>query len=145
MDPNNPVVALCAQGMEAEGDGRAADALALFAEAWQRRTDNYDACVAAHYVARHQDTPELALRWNRTAVEHAEAVDDDRVHGFHPSLYLNLGRSYEDVGDRAEASRWYVLASERLPDVPDGPYGDLVRHGVSRALSRTADVRPADP
>lgn len=145
MDPDNPVVALCAQGMEAEGDGRAADALALFAEAWRRRTDDYEACVAAHYVARHQDTPELTLHWNRLAVDHADAVGDDRVRGFYPSLYLNLGRSYEDVGDRAEAARWYARASERLADVPADAYGNLVRHGVSRALARTAEVRPADP
>jgi hypothetical protein len=29
MDPNNPVVRLCAQGMEAESDGRPQDASAL--------------------------------------------------------------------------------------------------------------------
>jgi tetratricopeptide (TPR) repeat protein len=144
MDPDNPVVALCAQGMEAEGDGRAADALALFTEAWQRRTDDFEACVAAHYVARHQDTPELTLHWNRLAVDHADAAGDDRVRGFYPSLYLNLGRSYEDVGDRAEAARWYTRAGERLADLPDGGYGDLIRQGVSRALSRTADARPVD-
>jgi tetratricopeptide (TPR) repeat protein len=145
MDPDNPVVALCAQGMEAEGDGRAADALALFTEAWQRRTDDYEACVAAHYVARHQDTPELTLHWNRLAVDHADAVGDDRVRGFYPSLYLNLGRSYEDVGDRAEAARWYARASERLADVSADGCGNLVRHGVIRALARMAEVRPADP
>ena len=42
IDPDNPVVALCAAGMAVEGDSSAA--LALFEQAWLARRDNYDAC-----------------------------------------------------------------------------------------------------
>ena len=52
MDPNNPVVQLCAQGMRAESEGRNTDARALFQQAWETATDDYGACVAAHYIAR---------------------------------------------------------------------------------------------
>jgi hypothetical protein len=53
MDPNNPIVKLCAEGMRAEGDGRFDDARDLFMQAWSASQDDYEACVAAHYVARH--------------------------------------------------------------------------------------------
>jgi hypothetical protein len=56
MDPNNPVVRLCAAGMAAEGEGRPADAKALFEQAWAESRDDFEACIAAHYVARHQAT-----------------------------------------------------------------------------------------
>jgi hypothetical protein len=48
--------------------GRSSDARELFAQAWAIRRDDYEASIAAHFVARHQDTPEEALRWNMLAV-----------------------------------------------------------------------------
>src|SRR5688500_12732661 len=71
-DPANTVVALCAEGMAAEGTP--ADARRLFERAWAARRDDYDAAIAAHFVARHQATPADALHWNALAVRHAEAV-----------------------------------------------------------------------
>lgn len=137
MDVNNPVVKLCAEGMRAEGEGRLEDARALFEQAWEASADDYDACVAAHYVARHQPTPEETLRWNQESLRRAEGVGDERVQGFYPSLYLNMGHSYEVLGDLAEARRYYDLASERLGEIPDGRYGDVVRGGVAEARKRT--------
>jgi hypothetical protein len=61
-DPANRVVALCAEGMAREGEPGVA--LRLFEEAWAARTDDFEAAIAAHYVARHQPTAEEALRWN---------------------------------------------------------------------------------
>ena len=49
MDAENPVVKLCVEGMTAEGEGRMAEARALFRKAWDARSDEYEACVAAHY------------------------------------------------------------------------------------------------
>jgi hypothetical protein len=45
-------------------------------------------------------------------LEHANVVNDERVKEFYPSLYLNLGRSYELVGDQNEAQRYYNLAAK---------------------------------
>jgi hypothetical protein len=55
IDPANRVVALCAEGMAIEGSP--ADAMRLFEQAWALRTDDFEAAVAAHFVARHQPTP----------------------------------------------------------------------------------------
>jgi len=46
IDPNNPVVALCAAGMTC--DGGPAEARSLFEEAWNARRDDYDAAIAGY-------------------------------------------------------------------------------------------------
>jgi hypothetical protein len=144
MDPDNPVVKLCAAGMAAEGDGRRAVAKALFEQAWAARTDDFEACIAAHYVARHQETPESEFAWNREALTRADAVTDERVRDFYPSLYLNLAHSLERLGRLAEAYAQYSVAAERLADLPAGLYTQLVRGGVTAGLERTVSAPAAE-
>jgi tetratricopeptide (TPR) repeat protein len=139
--PDNPVVKLCAAGMAAEGEGRGADAKALFEQAWESSRDDYEACIAAHYVARHQATPEATFEWNERALRRAETVGDDRVRGFFPSLYLNYAHSLEQLGRTAEACRHYGLAAAWLDDLPPGGYADLVRGGVTAGQRRTCGDR----
>ena len=112
MDTNNPVIQLCMSGTRAEFEHRIDDARALYQQAWDAHTDDYDACIAAHYVARFQDSAEESLRWNQFALQHAEAVNDERVKEFYPSLYLSLGRSYEVTGNQTQAQHYYDLAAE---------------------------------
>lgn len=140
MDPNNPVVQLCIEGMRAEGEGRFEEALELFMKAWSARKDDFDACVAAHYVARHQPSHEETLRWNQQALDHADAVRDERVEGFYPSLYLNMGHAYELIGDIGEARRYYDLAAARSGILPDGRYGDVVQKGIQEGRRRVDPV-----
>jgi len=111
MDTNNPVIQLCIEGAHAEFEHRVEDARLLYQQAWDSHADDYEACVAAHYVARSQDSAEESLRWNQLALSHANSVNDERVKDFYPSLYLNLGRSLELVGDQDEARRYYELAA----------------------------------
>ncbi len=145
MDPNNPVVKLCVEGMQAEGQSRLDDAHKLFMQAWTARQDDFDACVAAHYVARHQASPAEMLRWNQVALQHADAVNADRVANFYPSLYLNMGWSYETLGNLAEANRYYTLAAEKLDCLPAGPYGNVVRQGVAGGQARVAQAEQDHP
>ncbi|MDQ3007180.1 MAG: hypothetical protein M3R47_17580 [Chloroflexota bacterium] len=112
MDINNPVIKLCIEGTRAEFEHRTEEARILYKQAWAARKDDYDACIAAHYVARFQDSVEESLRWNQVALKHANAVNDERVKDFYPSLYLNLGRSYELAGNQNEAQKYYDLAAE---------------------------------
>lgn len=111
MDLDNPVIRLCAEGTRAELARRTDDARRLYLEAWAAATDDYEACVAAHYLARFQDTPEETLRWNQEALARAENVGDERVRGFYPSLYVNLGSSHEALGNQREADHYYKLAA----------------------------------
>jgi tetratricopeptide (TPR) repeat protein len=135
--PDNPVVKLCAAGMAAEGEGRGAEAKALFEQAWESSRDDYEACIAAHYVARHQATPEARFEWNERALHRAQAVGDERVLDFLPSLFLNYAHSLEQLGRTREACSYYGLAAARLDDLPPGGYAQLVRGGVTAGQRRT--------
>jgi tetratricopeptide (TPR) repeat protein len=136
MDPNNPVVKLCTEGMQAEAQGQLDEARSLFMRAWDKSQDDFEACIAAHYVARHQDTPEETLRWNLEALARAQAVADERVRGFYPSLYLNMGWSYENTGDKVKAQEYYELAATCIDDLPAGPYRDMVLNGIRQGEKR---------
>jgi hypothetical protein len=112
MDLTNPIIQLCLQGSRAEFKHRPEDARALYQQAWETHRDDYEACIAAHYLARFQDTPEETLHWNELALEHARAVEDERVAAFYPSLYLNLGSAHEKLGNQIKAHRYYELAAK---------------------------------
>ena len=112
MDTNNPVIQLCMQGSQAEFEGRMEAAQSLYLQAWEISQNDYEACIAAHYLARFQTTPEKTLRWNQEALERARRVNDESVEEFFPSLYLNLGRSHEMLGNQTEAQRYYDLAAQ---------------------------------
>lgn len=139
MNPDHPVIKLCVAGMEAEGRGDGAAARALFEEAWRDATDDYHAAVAAHYLARHQSTADAALEWNQTALDRALSAGEAVAGGFLPSLYLNLGHSHELVGDRGRAADLFRAAQAHVHRLPDGPYGDLVRDGLRRAIDRISN------
>ena len=136
MDPANPIVKLCVEGMRAETEGRIDEARLLFIQAWEESKNDYDACIAAHYVARHQKTPEEILRWNQESLDRADALNDERMQDFYPSLYLNLGKAHEDLGNREMARKYYELAAARMNGLPAGRYGDVVRDGIKRRLQR---------
>lgn len=132
-DLDNPVVQFCAAGMEV--DGEPLKALALFEQAWASRRNDFDAAVAAHYVARHQATPQASLEWNERALHHAEAITDDRAASLMPSLCLNLAESYRKCARIAEAeqlARRGLRAVDRLP--ADDGYVQFVRAGLDRLL-----------
>ena len=64
MDTSNPIIQLCLAGARAEFEHRPETARSLYQRAWEARRDDYDACVAAHYVARFQESPAEFLHWN---------------------------------------------------------------------------------
>jgi hypothetical protein len=143
VDAANTVVKLCADGMAAEAAGRAEHARALFAEAWRACSDDYEACIAAHYVARHQATAEATLWWNMEALRRADAADSDRVRSFYPSLYLNAAYAFEQVGQTSDACRHYALAAVRLDDLPTNGYAAMIRGALARGQERTCGTTPA--
>ena len=139
MDPNNPIVKLCLEGMRAEGENRFEDARRLFTLAWDSHTDDFEACIAAHFLARQQDNPQDMLRWNQEALARANAVGDERVTSFYPSLYLNLGHCHETLGEMDEAARFYGLASQGMAQLPDTRLSGMVRGAVEAGQKRLLD------
>ena len=130
MDPTNPVVELCARGMAVEGTPT--EALRCFEQAWAARRDDFDAAVAAHFLARHQPTADAVLHWNTLAVQHAEAVRDGRSGELLASLYLNLGASHARLGEREQARAAVRRAAECLGLLPSGGYREFVAMGIER-------------
>jgi len=120
MDLQNPVVQLCVEGTRLEFEGKQSDARKLYWEAWKTARDDFEACIAAHYVARFQESLQDKLTWNLEALNRANAADYDLVKDFYPSLYLNLGHSFELVGDLEESRKYYELAArsgyKHIPD-----------------------------
>jgi tetratricopeptide (TPR) repeat protein len=138
-DLQNHVVQLCADGWAAEHDGRLDDARALYRQAWDERSDDYEASIAAHYLARVQGSREERMRWNREALDRANAASDGRVEELFPALYMDLGRSFEEMGN-LEAARWCYAEAR-------GGIGDLEeeRDAGTVAQEPPADLEPAAP
>ena len=140
IDPNNPVVRLCAEGMALEGTP--ALARQRFEAAWAARTDDYDAAMAAHFLARHQQTPLATLHWNKLALLHATAVTDGRAAAFMASLYLNLAAAHSDVGDHQSAALALQQADVHLASLPLDGYRNFVAMGIQRLAQQLAMAHP---
>jgi len=143
-DPNNPVIKLCVEGMNAEGEGNIAEAQRLFQQAWDMAGNDFEKFTAAHYLARNQEDPNDNLKWNLAALTHANAIKGDGLQGHYPSLYLNVGKSYETLRDMEEAARYYQSAADSSADLPAGKYTDMIRSGVSAGLQRVGKAAPMD-
>ncbi|HEY2821679.1 MAG TPA: hypothetical protein VGJ06_11615 [Candidatus Acidoferrum sp.] len=140
IDPDNPVMKLCAAGISAEMAGLRDEASKLYQEAWDAKTNDYEACIASHYLARLQKTPEESLHWNAEALRFAKLAADAGLQEFFPSLYLNLGKSHEDLNNFTEARRFYSLAERASGVLSDGEYAETVRRGIRRGLERVKSV-----
>jgi len=137
MDPDNPVIRLCVQGVEAEQQQRLDDARALYENAWRAARNDVEACIAAHYIARAQPEPMQMLWWNQIALARADASRDEYVRSFYASLHLNLGIANEKLGQIAAARHHYLRASDAIDDVADPEQRLQVLRGIDRGLART--------
>jgi len=136
-DPNNKMVQLCVEGMNAEAQGNIELAKQCFQHAWDIAADDFEAFTAAHYVARNQDNPNDALHWNKEALRLAIATGKDDIKPYYPSLYLNVAKSYETLGNYDEAAKYYTLAAECSSSLPAGKYGEMIKMCISEGLKRT--------
>ncbi len=142
LDPSNPVVALCIEGMQQEGVPGAARR--CFERAWELRADDVDASIAAHFLARQQETPDEALAWNQRALDHARAAPAEKVRLFMASLHLNLGDSLLATGDARAAREALVKAREWFDVLPADGYSALVARGIEGLGARLQSIRTDD-
>jgi rifampin ADP-ribosylating transferase len=137
-DPNNNIVRLCAEGMDMEGHGKPDAASRLFSEAWDEAQSDLEKLTAAHYVARHQATVLDKLRWDDIALHCALRIDTTDIKGALPSLYLNVAKGYEDLGDHSNAIRNYKLALTFLSWLPEDGYGNMIKGGIMNGIARVS-------
>jgi len=135
-DPDNKIVKFCAQGMDMEGSGKPQEASKLFIQAWNEATNEIERFIAAHYVARHQNSVEDKLKWDKTALQSALTINNDTVKGAFPSLYLNIAKCYEDLNDLDNAKRNYELALSFSDWLQNDGYGNMIRSGIMNGIER---------
>ena len=121
--PNNNVVKLCLQGMDLEGKSKPEEASGIFLQAWNEAADDFEKFIAAHYVTRHQKSVADKLKWVETALQLALKINNDYVKGIFSSLYLNIAKCYEELGDLENAKKNYELANSFKDKLSDnGPF-----------------------
>jgi hypothetical protein len=138
IDGDSVVARLCVAGMAIDGDAVASGA--LFRQAWDARRDDYEASIAAHFLARHQPSLNDCLYWNRVAAAHAEAATDERAKPLLGSLYLNLADSYLALGHLAQATMVAEQGVAALRFLPADGYRDFVSRGLQRVRARIAQA-----
>jgi rifampin ADP-ribosylating transferase len=109
--------------MDMKEKGKLELANKIFLQAWNEATDEFEKFIAAHFVARHKkNVPDKSI-WFKTSLTHALKINDDTVTSAFPSLYSNIAKCYEDLGDTAEAKRNYELAdSFKTNPLDRGPF-----------------------
>ncbi len=133
---DNEIIKLCADGMAAEGQGEMAKAKSLFLQAWEESRSDFEKFTVAHFVARHQETVSDKLKWDQTSLEMALKVKDENIKGSFPSLYLNIGKCYEDLNELDLAKKNYQLADSYLDFLPEDGYGTMIKSGIFAGLKR---------
>jgi rifampin ADP-ribosylating transferase len=141
-NPNNNVVKLCLQGMGLEENGKTEEAEELFLQAWTEATYDFEKFISAHYVARCQKNDADELKWLEAALRSALLINDDSVRSAFPSLYANIARCHETLGEPEKAKKNHELSAS-FKDKPSdkGPFyhgtkadlqvGDLLTVGGS--------------
>ncbi len=135
-DVDNPVVRLCAHGMELEGEGKREQAAEIFMQAWQGAADDYEKFIAAHYVARHQQSVQEKLEWDLLALQKAQGAGLEGLKQYYPSLYLNVAKGFEDIGQISKALTNYQHALNFCQHLPDDGYGRMISAGIAEGIKR---------
>ena len=123
-DPNNKVIKHCLQGMDMKEKGEPEEARKLFLQAWNEATTDFEKFIAAHYLGQHQENVCDKLKWMEKTLQFALKINDDNVKGAYPSLYSNLAKCYEELGDLGNAKKNHDLAFSLKKTKPsdNGPF-----------------------
>lgn len=97
--------------MHMEDQGKQEEAPKLFLQAWNEATNDSEKFIASHYIARHQKNVSDKLKWLETTLQLALNLNDDTVKSAFPSIYQNIAKCYEDLGDSAKAKENYESAT----------------------------------
>jgi tetratricopeptide (TPR) repeat protein len=141
-DPDNIVIKLCTRGMELEASEKPGEAKELFMQAWNESITDFEKFTSAHYVARHQPSVEGKLEWDLKALGFALKIKDEPMKANYPSLYLNIGKCYEDLKEYNNAFENYKAAYTYIHWLPADGYGKMIRSGIEKAMERVSGSRP---
>jgi len=77
----------------------------------------------AHFMAHAHTDAAMQRDWHLRSLQAADAVGDERVHGFYPSLYANLGEVNLRLGNLAQVREYTNKAREVAYMLSDDGYG----------------------
>jgi len=138
-NPNNHIVKLCLQGMNMEAKGNPEEAGKLFLQAWNEATNDFEKYLTAFYLAQQQTDVSAKLKWFETALQFALKADNHSASSALPSVYSNIARCHENLGEVDSAKKYAQLASSARSNPTDkGPF----YHGTKADL-RTGDLLTA--
>ena len=106
---------LLERGRVLNSSGKPDMALPLFTQAWEtaRAADeDFHAVDAAHMVAIVEPDSAKQLEWNHRALALAVQTTDERAKKWPASLYNNIGWTYHDAGEYAQALEHFEQALE---------------------------------
>jgi hypothetical protein len=135
-DPENSINKLCAKGMQLEGEGKPEEAAKLFYLAWEEANNNEEKFIAAHYVARHQNTMADKLKWDTIALSFAMQIDSPDIKSVYPSLYLNIAKCFDDLGESTKAKENYNQALNYSQYLTSDGYGKMILSGINKGLEQ---------
>ena len=147
-NPSNSIVQLCLQGMDMEAEGNREEAGKLFLRAWNEAPDDFEKYLAAYYLARQQTDVSAKLKWFETALQLALKTDNHSASSALASVYCNIARCYETLGEIDSAKKYAQLGnSARSSPTDNGPFyhgtkadlktGDLLTAGFDSNYDRT--------
>lgn len=96
------IISLVQSGMKAESEKDFISANKFYEDAWSKAETPKQKSIAAHFLARTQDTKEDKFKWNQIALEEALKVESE-VKEYFPSLYFCMGLSCEECGDKTKS------------------------------------------
>lgn len=138
-DPNNKIIQLCIQGMNFEGEGKNEEAKMIYKKAWNESITDIEKFSSAHYLARQQDSIDVKLKWDTIALDIALKLDNGEIKGVLPSLYLNIGKCYEDLNDFENAKINYELANSFTSFLNNDGYGKMIKSGIENGFKRISN------
>jgi tetratricopeptide (TPR) repeat protein len=121
-DPNNAIIKLCMSGLGLEDSGNSEDAITMFHKAWHEATDDYERFIVSYHLARIQKSISDKLKWMKTSLQCALKINDDNVKSAYSTLYLNIAKCYEELGDFDNAKRNYELSNSAKGTSDIGPF-----------------------
>src|SRR5215204_4283571 len=122
-NPSNPIIKRCIHGIAMEEQDKPEEASRLFRQAWNEASNDFEKFTAAFFVARHQKNLFDKLQWLQTALQFALRVDNDNVKGAFSSLYANIAKCYEELGDHVNAEKNTALSQSFAGNLSDkGPF-----------------------
>ncbi len=129
-----------AQDLAVNGDREGAFTIynALWDEA-SRNENQYELCVIAHFMAHAQTEAERQREWHLRSLQAADQVGDERIQGFYPSLYANLGEVNLRLGNIREAREYTDKARACEYMLLDDGYGRMVRGLIERLVGNVGE------